>query len=232
MTKTTRFFHESETQFTPKFIDSIVQKYGQNILIGGDPGHSEEFERAMSHVDKRGALKHVYLVGPGMMEWSKEEAAEIKANARSIGIDVRRKTWKDEWFTSGWITKCEEWFTTYGAMNFYSAEIDNIDAALKNDPMKLLNFYNHLMDFCIRNSIKMKLMVKNLSEEELKILETTPRLQSFLCEFGMFEAGSGDPKKQTKLAASLGIQAVTPLNGLRKTEDYGTTREGVPNTVK
>lgn len=227
-----RFYHESEEQFTPAFIDQEIEKHGQNILIGGDPGHGEDFERAMSRVDFHGAFKHVYLVGPGMEEWSKEEAAEIKANARSVGIDTRKKTWKEQWYSSGWMTKCEEWFVTYDEMGFYSAEIDNIDAALKNDPMKLLNFYNHLYDFCIRNTVKMKLMVKNLSHEELKILDHSPRLRSFLCEFGMFEAGSGDPKTQIKLAGAFGIQAVTPINGLRKTENYGTVRAGVPYAVK
>jgi len=227
-----RFFHESEKQYTESEIRSMVKKHGSNILIGGDPGYGEDFEKAMLVVNRLGAKRHVYLVGPGMESWSKEEAAEIKTNARSIGIDTSDENWKTEWYQHGFILKCEEWFTTYNAQGFYSAEIDNLDVAFDNDPMKLINFYQHMHDFFIRNHILTKIMVKNLSENELRTLVTIKKLHSILCEFGMFEAGSGDPKEQTRLAALCGIQAVTPLNGLRKTKNYGTIKDGVPYLVK
>ena len=225
----TRFFHESEKQFDTSFIANAIAKYGQHILIGGDPGYGDEFENAMRQLDHRGAYKHVYLVGCGMEVWSKEEAEEIKQNAKSIGIDVSKSTWKKTWFSSGWITKVEEWFTTYNALGFYSAEIDNIDVALENDPKKLVKFYLHLKQFCERNKIQTKLMVKNLSEAELKeVIANKSSLDGFLAPWGMFENGTGDAKAQTKLAAQLGIMAVTPLNGLRTTENYGTIRTGIP----
>lgn len=226
-----RFFHESEKQYTDSDIRSIVKKYGTNILIGGDPGWSE-FSLAMKAAKSAGAKRHVYLVGPGMEEWSNEEAEEIKKNARSVGIDTTEDDWKPRWFNHGFILKCEEWFTTYNAEGFYSAEIDNLDASFNNDPMMLINFYQHMFDFFIRNHIKTKIMVKNLSENELRTLISVPKLHSILCEFGMFEAGSGDPKEQTRLAALCGIQAVTPLNGLRKTKNYGTIKDGVAYLVK
>ncbi len=227
----TRFFHESENQYTSVQIKEFVNKHGKNILIGGDPGH-DDFDNTMLAAARLGCKRHVYLVGPGMKEWSRKEAEEIRRNARSIGIDTDDPNWEREWYSTGWVHKCEEWFVIYNTGGFYSAEIDNIDAALKNDPKKLVEFYHHLFNFCKRNKIITKLMVKNLSLAELKaVAKEPPELLSWLAPFGMFEKGSGDSKQQTKLAASIGIQAVTPLNGLRPTERYGTVETGVKYSI-
>ena len=224
----TRFFHESEKQYSPQFVASIVKKYGTDILIGGDPGFGADFDRAMKSVDKQGAKKHVYLFGPGMESWSSEEATEIRNAAESIGLDVDSKNWRKEWYAGGgWIKKVEEWFAIYGAMGFYSAEVDNIDSALENDPDKLMVFYHHMQDFCQKNKIETKLMIKNLSTKELLILRENHTITPFLAPFGIFEEGTGNPKVQTRLCHEFGITAVTPENGLRDTNTYGTITTGI-----
>ncbi len=222
-----RFYHESEKQFTQTFVQAAVQKYGKNILIGGDPGQ-DGFEDAMAAVDRFGAKKHVYLVGPGMESWSAEEAQEIKIMAQSVGIDTTDKRWKGEWYATGFRVKCKEWFTTYNAEGFYSAEIDNLDAAFDNEPGKLIAFYKEMWKFCQKNKIKTKLMMKNLSTKELDaVIANLAILKPFLAEFAMFEAGSGNHKDQIRMCKSMGIQAVTPITGIRETTNYGTDRAGI-----
>ncbi len=228
-----RFWHESGEQFTFKDIKGYVDKFGQSILIGGDPGWNEDFETAMKAVDYFGAYKHVYLVGPGMMEWSAEERQEIMRNARSVGIDTDDSGWKNRWFKKGgWEQKVHDWFKHYDKENFYSAEIDNLDAIWDQDPDEYVAFLKRLESFISDNSLSIKLMVKNLSEDQLRaVIEYSPP-KTLLCEWGMFEDGTGNSDNQIKLAKKLGIQAVTPKNGLRDTNNYGTTRKGIPWEVK
>lgn len=227
-----RFWHESGTQFTPADLKKMVDQYGQNILVGGDPGWNEDFEEAMKAVDFHGAYKHVYLTGPGMMEWSPEEVKEIKAAAKSIGIDTSKPSWKDQWFKAGgWEKKVQAWFKEYDAKGFYSAEIDNLDAVMDQDPDKFIAFLDRLDTFLCKYNLTIKLMVKNLSEDQLTALIDYQPRPELLCEFGMFEAGSGCPSRQANLAAKIGIQAVTPRNGLRDTKNYGTDRKGIPYTI-
>lgn len=224
----TRFWHESGTQFTPSEIEKMVAKHGRNILIGGDPGWSE-FNGAMEECDRERCFKHVYLVGPGMMEWSEEERKEIMSNARSVGIDTKQKSWQQKWFKEGgWELKVRQWFKDYDKAGFYSAEIDNLDAIWDQSPTAYVAFLKRFDAFHTTNKLKIKLMVKNLSIEQLNaVIEYKPRT-GLLCEWGMFEKGSGNSTKQIELAAKLGIQAVTPKNGLRPTENYGTVRKGIP----
>lgn len=224
----TRFFHTCEKQYTPAAIKKMVQEYGTDILIGGDPGWGKTFDTAMAAVASEGAHRHVYLMGPGMEEWSSEEATTIKEHARSIGIDTDSKIWRRRWFGFGWITKCEEQFARYG--DFYSAEVDNIDAAIDQPNIKeYLEFLKHMMTFCQNNKIETKLMLKNLNENQLKaIIASSTDFRPFLAPFGMFESGSGKSEMQIALCKSLGIQAVTPSNGLRPTATYGTIAEGIP----
>ena len=228
-----RYWHESGTQFIKSDIKGYTEMYGKNILIGGDPGWDEDFTNAMKWVDYYGAKKHVYLTGPGMMEWSSEERQEIKNNAKSVGIDINKKSWQDEWFKKGgWEKKVHAWFIEYNKQNFYSAEVDNLDAIWEQDPDDYLDFIIRFDKFHRDNNIKTKLMIKNLSEEQLeRLIKFQPR-EGLLCEFGMFEAGSGNSSRQLNLAAKLGIQAVTPKNGLRDTNNYGVTRHGVPYLIK
>lgn len=228
----TRFFHESEKQFTYSEIKQLSIKYGHNILVGSDPGHGADFAEAVRACQAFGIARHAYLVGPGMMEWSAEERAEIERNAKSIGIDTNKKTWQNEWFKKGgWERKVYQWFIEYDKLGFYSVEIDNLDAVLDQDPKKYTDFIYRLEVFKQKNKLNLKLMIKNLSEQQLQALIDYNPDKDTLCEFGMFEEGSGNVDKQLKLSAKLGIQAVTPKNGLRDTRNYGTVRTGVPYNI-
>lgn len=223
-----RFWHESGEQFTASEIKRMVDQYGKNILIGGDPGW-DEFDDAMKACDQYGARKHVYLVGPGMMEWSAEERQEIMRNARSVGIDTDDSGWKNRWYKQGgWEIKVQQWFKQYDKAGFYSAEIDNLDAVWDQDPKQYVAFLGRLDKYLTSNKLKIKLMIKNLSPAQLvSVIAFKPR-PGLLAEWGMFEAGTGNSAKQIELCAKLGIQAVTPKNGMRPTENYGTARRGIP----
>jgi len=225
-----RFWHESSTQFNDNDVAEYVAKYGKNILIGGDPGHGTDFEEAMRAVDRHGALKHVYLVGPGMMSWSQEERDQIRSHARSVGIDTSKTGWHDLWFDWGWKRKQEKEFVYFDKKGFYSGEIDNVDGPIDQENVaKYVAYVKELFKFFEANKLKIKLAVKNLSEDQLKGLEDAGLgCHKYLAPYGLFEKGSGNPKEQIRLAAKLCVKAVTPINGLRDTHNYGTTRAGIP----
>lgn len=231
-----RYWHSSESQYTSDEIKRFVNKYGQNILIGGDPGYGSDFDNVMREVDHYGAYKHVYLVGPGMMDWSAEEREEIKNNAKSVGINTSSGKWQTEWYKEGgWEKKVQEWFVEYDKEGFYSAEIDNLDGVWEQDPEENLQFLIRHQDFTDKNNLNIKLMIKNLSEDQLNriilaVEEQKLRLDIF-ASFGMFEKGSGDPESQIELCKKLEITAVTPINGLKPTTTYGTSRDGIAAIV-
>lgn len=227
-----RFWHESSTQFTDKEVASYVKQHGPNILIGGDPGFGSDFDEAMRACDRHRCLKHVYLVGPGMWSWSEEERNQIRDHARSVAIDVSHPNWHNQWLKDGWKLKQQQEFMYYDKRGFYSAEIDNIDSAIKQEDVdQYVAYVKQLIKFFKDNKMKIKLMVKNLNEDQLrglfeaKINACDPK--SHIAPYGMFEKGSGDPKEQIRLAAQLCIKAITPINGIRDTDNYGTTRNGV-----
>lgn len=226
----TRFFHESENQYTEPQVKSMVEKYGHDIVIGGDEGHGEDFIKTMAAVDKYKALKHVYVVGPGMWSWSDEEKNEIRTMARSVGINTSENGWLKEWYKHGWKQVVMQKMYYYDSQNFYSIEIDNLDSAF-NTIDELLSFYNDLVEFRAQNELTIRLVMKNLSPEFLEIIVATVKdgkiPQSFFAPVGIFEDGTGNPAEQTRLAKQIGITAITPLNGLRPTEIYGTVKDGI-----
>lgn len=228
-----RFWHESGTQFTDKEVASYVKQYGPNIVIGGDPGYGSDFDDAMRACDRYKCLKHVYLVGPGMWSWSEEERNQIREHARSVGIQTAdNPSWHRQWLKDGWRLKQQQEFAFYDKKGFYSAEIDNIDSAIKQEDIEqYVAYVKQLIEFFDSKKLKIKLMLKNLTEDQLqglidaKIDACGPK--SHIAPYAMFEKGSGDPEQQLRIAARMCIKAVTPINGLRKTTDYGTTRAGI-----
>lgn len=224
-----RFWHSSEQQYTPQQIEKFVKNYGTGILVGGDPGWGDDFEQAMEACDEHHVYKHVYLTGPGMMEWSQEERDLIKMMARSVGINTSDQDWQDQWYKQGgWEKKVHEWFKQYN--DFYSAEIDNLDGVWDQDPEQYLQFLKRFGKWRLDNKIDVKLMVKNLSEEQLEaMIDDCEWDRDMVAQFGMFEKGSGSPKRQIELCRKLDIVAVTPINGLRDTNHYSTILEGIPS---
>ena len=237
-----RFFLNCNDGISPTQVSNIVGKYGQNVLIGVDPGMKDrpdvDAEKSILAIGEVGARLHVYLVGPGMMSWSKAEADQIMYLAKSVNINTNKNNWHSEWSNWGWKAKNLEQFEYYyKTYNAYSCEIDNIDSSyIGEDVDKLTFYYVELYNNLKSKGIKTKLMMKNLSEKQLqsiaKLVDSKIFGLDFLCEFGMFEAGSGDPTQQIILCKNMGIQAVTPLNGLTDTNHYGTIASGVPYNVK
>lgn len=227
-----RFWHESETQFTRNEIKNFVLKYGSNILIGGDPGHGEDFIAAMTAVDEFSAKKHVYLVGPGMLDWSDEELNQIKLHAKSVGIDIKSSSWHEEWLNWGFEERIKKEILYYNSQQYFSYEIDNLDQIVSQEPIKTIEFYKRLEIYLYNSGANIKLMMKNLNENQLyEIIKNVTDGQlsiDFFAPYSMMEAGSGNPKEQISLCKELRITAVTPINGLRDTHRYGTTRNGIP----
>lgn len=232
-----RFFLNCNTGISRARVKQIVNKHGKDVLIGIDPGSSDTpDENALATINaikEVGAKLHVYLVGPGMMSWSAEERAQIRYLARSVGIDTTNSNWHTIWTKTGWKKKNLQQFNYYfRKFNAYSCEIDNIDSSyIQNDPEETVKFYTELKNSLATHSdgpIKTKLMIKNLDEDQLKAVIDAGFSTDFLCEWGMFEDGSGSPKKQFALCKKINIFAVTPLTGITDTHSYGTVTEGVP----
>lgn len=236
---TDRFFLNCNDGISPARVAALVKKWGQNILIGIDPGMtdrpSDDTEETIAAVKKHGAKLHVYLVGPGMLSWSKEEAAQVKFLAKSVGIDTTEKNWHDEWKESGWEEKAFEQFSYYfNEHNAYSCEIDNLDSSsMQGDFDSYVAFFKRFAKKLRANNITTKFMLKNIEPDDLRRLQkeiengSIPR--DFFCEYGMFEEGSGSPKEQIAVCKAMGIYAATPISGITDTYNYGVVAEGVPS---
>lgn len=237
----TRFFLNCNDGISPAQVRSYVKKYGSDILIGIDPGLGDrpenETQDTVDAVKKAGAKLHVYLVGPGMMSWSSDEAKQIKSHAKSVGIDLSDKKWHDEWMDDpdgGWEKKVYEQFTYYNSIGAYSCEIDNLDGIWEQSQTSLIDFFIRFQNWKEKNKINTKLMIKNLSVPQLRslvnfILVKKELKKETFAEWGMFEAGTGVPRKQIELCKSLGIQACTPISGITDTNHYGVVKDGVPS---
>ena len=232
-----RFFLDCNNGIPPLRVKKLVDTYGKNILIGIDPGSKDTpDEDSMLTVKSVKSLEtnlHVYLVGPGMMSWSAEERQQIAYLARTVKIDTTKSGWQKTWFSTGWKQKIVQQFEYYYKNhNAYSCEIDNIDSStIGNDPKKTVAYYKELQDALKEKGIKTKLMVKNLDEDQLRAVIDAKFTTDFLCEFGMFEEGTGSPKQQIALCEKLGIKAITPISGITDTNHYGTVASGVEYTL-
>jgi hypothetical protein len=228
-----RFFLNCNDGIPPLRVKKLVDTYGKNILIGIDPGEKdspdEDSMLTVKSVKSVGANLHVYLVGPGMMSWSAGERKQIEYLAKSVKIDTNKSDWKKVWYSTGWKTKNLQQFEYYYKNhNAYSCEIDNIDSStIGNDPDKTVAFYKDLEKQLKAKGIKTKLMIKNLNEDQLRAVIAAKFTTDFLCEFGMFEEGTGSPKQQIALCEKLGIKAITPISGITDTDHYGTVASGV-----
>lgn len=231
-----RFFLNCNDGISPNKVQSLVKKYGKDLLIGVDPGLEDrpvdEVVDTIEKVKELGLKLHVYLVGVGMWSWSEDEQNQIEKFAESVGIDTNKPKWhKNEWLDWGWRDKIIEQFQYYhDEHNAYSCEIDNLDSALKT-PEDWMYYFKELSGELEKRNIKTKLMIKNLSEEMLELLiekiEAGELKKEFFCEFGMFEEGSGEPSSQIELCTKIGIKAITPESGITDTNHYGVIASGV-----
>lgn len=229
-----RFYFRADDQFTQEDLAKIYAKYPQyDILFGVDPGEgdtpSDVAQPLINYIkDYKTFHLHIYLVGPGMLSWSSQERAQIKKFAASVGIDINKKSWYDKWIEWGWKDKVLQQFEYYwNTFGVYSCEIDNLDSALDTED-KLLVYYSDLKSSLAQKNMGCKLMLKNISEDALYELIKQPVLcKDFLAPFAIFEKGSGNPKTQMMLCEKLGIQAITPINGLMDTYNYGVDKKGI-----
>jgi hypothetical protein len=213
LVKPTRFFMRCHSDgIPPARVRKIVEKWGKTSLIGVDPGlldyPEEDSQATIDEVKKQGAMFLVYLVGPGMESWSPEEARQVKYLAASVGIDVKKPSWRKFWKNGGWEKKVKQQFEFYNKMGAYACEIDNLDGIWEQDPTENVEFFVRLQNWRVANNVKTKLCVKNLNGDQLqKVLEYVEAGKLSLdlfCEFGMFEDGTGNIKRQIELSAKLG----------------------------
>ena len=208
--------------------------YGTNVLIGTDPGEkdtpSDVAKPQLDYLKSKKIPTHIYLVGPGMMSWSEQERNQIKRYAKSIGINTSKNDWHKQWISIGWKKKVFQQFEYYYKnYNAYSCEIDNLDSAIANNPIKTIEYFKQLKTELRAANVPTKLMLKNLDIEQLKAVSNniSDLGLDFLCEYAIFEKGTGNPNKQIELCKSIKIQAITPINGLNDTNHYGVIDAGV-----
>ena len=206
-----RFFLDCNNGISPRKVRNLKIKYGDDILIGVDPGMGDTpDEDAQNTIDSCKELDlafHVYLVGPGMMDWSEEEANQVRQHAKSVGINTKEKGWHKKWFDDGWLKKAKQQFKYYNQMGAYSCEIDNMDGPLENDPDDTIEAYLELQAYFKEENIKTKLMIKNLDEDQLEALienvNSGKLSKDLFTEWGMFEEAPGDPDDQYRLAKKI-----------------------------
>lgn len=230
-----RFWHSSSKQYTPSQIKQFVDQYGTNILIGGDPGWTsndlETFNLAMQTAEQLGALKHKYLVGPGVLEWAPEERTEIENNAKFVGIDIKKSTWERQWYADrgGWYKFNEHKFKQCSDQGYYSAEIDNLDGVWEHSSDRYISFLKDFQKFRERENIETRLMIKNLQPYQLQaMIDDKSWERDMLAQFGIFEKGFGNHRQHIELCKQLDITAVTTDNGLSNPQIYTTTQAGIP----
>jgi hypothetical protein len=234
----TRFYLNCNDGISPDRVEQIVEEHGKNVLIGIDPGASDkpnsEGLETIKAIKEHGARLHVYLVGPGMWSWSEGERQQIKFLAKTVGIDTTSSSWKSEWYSKGWEKKAFQQFTYYhDKFNAYSCEIDNLDSSiLKTDFEKYVEFYKRFSEKLKEAGVMTKLMLKNIDEDGLMLvkeaIDNGDLDREFLADWGMFEEGTGSPKKQIAICKQMGIYACTPLSGITETTRYGVVSKGVP----
>lgn len=239
-----RFFQNNNDGISPARIKAIKARHGKDVLIGLDPGvglePDGEFLASAKELRKHAMSLHVYLVGPGMWEWSGEERRQIRDLAKSIGIDTSEgmkksptpKWFKRDWLGGGWKKKTFELIKTYASEHgAYSFEIDNLDGVIGQVPAETVSLYREIATHLKAQGLATKLVMKNLSSKQLKaVIEavgTGALKKDLLCEWGMFEEGTGDPDEQIALCKELGVRAVTPKSGITPTDRYGTVERGV-----
>lgn len=232
-----RFFFNSNNGISPKRLQMISNKYLADVLIGIDPGDDRPTDVAQPMFDTCDKLHlpiHVYFVGPGMLSWSSQERQQIIRHAKSVGVDTSNKNWHSEWIDWGWKKKVLEQVTYYHKTYwtiFDSFEIDNLDSALDNDPDATVKYYVELgkaIDKIESDQKNIRLMLKNMSEDQLHaIIDARDQLEHMFSDFAIFEKGTGNPRTQMRLCELIGIQAITPINGLNDTYHYGVVDAGV-----
>lgn len=206
-------------------IQSLVNKYGKNILIGADPGDSftsGSFAQTMKAAKAAGAKVHIYLEGPGGVTGSSgiapDELARMKAGAQKASINTNSSNWKSEWNQHGWKTHTRsqlvELQKLYGPG--FSYEIDNLYNAKVEGPSSVVKFFKEQEKWQKENNIKATLMMKNLTPEELNAVAGAVNKgeisRSFFSDFHISESGTGNRAQQEAAAAKMGIQSVPSNN--------------------
>lgn len=206
-----RFFFSSDSPYSKEEKQSIVGKYGSNVLMGVD--HSNKnFEQQLADNKELGVKSHLYHFGPGGKtggKWEQSELDQMKEAAKSVGIDTS-KEWRGEWDTRGWKDHFRNQMKEHRP---YSMEADNLDRVLGTDRKAITDYIKETQAWQKSEGIDTKLMIKNLHPDILKAIREDKGIdQSRLAPFSMTEKGVGDNRRIAEETRKLGITPVFPEN--------------------
>lgn len=207
-----RFFFDTTRNYSKSEIDGMVDKYGKNIVIGGNPevkGHQETMDYAKS----KGAKTHDYLIGKGapMEGWGKHfptDHQEIKRNAKEMGMTVK------EWYDGGWVDWNRKKTAEANAKGRYSVEWDNV-----NEEKDIVKFYKDQQDWAKQNGINTKISLKNMNKEQWEQLDKA------------FKDKTLDPNMFSKFPISENfMDKKNKSEGSKIAEKYGMTQVDTADT--
>jgi len=234
-----RFFFDAESHVNPIPLLNTYQP--EDLLVCYDPGeYIKPSQSAFTHISlckSHNINFAIYLMGPGMWSWSKQEQQQIERFAENIGINTSQSDWYQQWMKWGWYEQTLALLRYYAQMGAYACEIDNLDSVFDDRSDSYISFYQSVHNYILSNNIpRIKIILKNLSESTLsEVFSFQDRLlisPDLFAPWGMFESGTGDPTQQFSICRKRGIYAVTPSTGILPTHKYGVIPSGVPSIEK
>ncbi len=233
-----RYFAFSSSGLSTAKVNEIINRYGNNVLIGFDAGNIPD--GALGLAKSKGAKLHIYVEGPGGVTgssgWAADELARVKAAARSVGIDTSQSqsSWMREWNSSGYKAFTRKQLADFKRQGFDSAEIDNLynDSSIGEGGSRvngMINFYKTYASWW-RNGEVPRLMIKNNDEEQLRAVASAissgalPR--AMFSDFAIAEQGVGSNRAtQAQIAKTFGVQMINS-NDTYNYDAYGEYRAG------
>jgi hypothetical protein len=217
---------------------TIQAKVDGKIMIGGDAGYpdvGDDFVRVMKKADTLGALKHVYLEGPGGPTGDSgiagDECQRMMARAQKVNIRIDRRdcrngsNWLKTWNSTGW------WDSTVQEIDYFSSkygvssiEVDNLYRAGIESPASLLAFVKKFQAKVQEKQWNVSLLLKNLTVRDLALLQSDMEgnangkvLSKTLTRFAISEEDFKSDWARIKAASlKIGITTLTSSN----TDDY------------
>jgi hypothetical protein len=205
-------------------IKSLVAKYGQNVVIGGDTG-DDAFPHLMAVAKSAGVRRHFYVEGPKGPtgdRFSPDEWRRLVAAAAALGIDANTKAGMRQWNTWGWKKHTRNEILGYAQQGYDSVEIDNMDRAIGigDSPSGMVAFLEEQQAWMAQNHVATKLLLKNQSEDMLTAIVAAVKAgkvdRNMLADFHISEQDTGNRAAQAKLSREIGIQTLNSNN----TYDY------------
>lgn len=180
---------------SPSQVPGLVAR---NTLIGVDPNY-EGSQTTIDAVKRAGGRLHVYREGPGgatgSTGWDPEELGRSRAAASKYGG-------MKGFMAGGWRQHTLEQLKQDKLKGFESAEVDNIPES------QLIPFYReYAAEF--RKGTLPKLMMKNLSAEQVRAVQAAGLPRDMFADFAIWESSGGSGSASAGLLSQMGIKQLT-----------------------